>query len=126
LKHDSFVPMAVFIGNIIKEITERRGMSKTELGRRLNMTSTNIHKIFKRESIDTGLLHKISEVLEYDFFSYYTLGKSYEGATDEPSIVAEREAEYKRSLQECQEKVKMLEKISTLQEEKIQRLEKSE
>ena len=64
--------MAVFIGKLIKEITERRGISKSELGRRLNMSPTNVHKIFKRETIDTGLLHKISEVLEYDFFQYYT------------------------------------------------------
>lgn len=118
--------MAVLIGQIIKDIIERRGMTKTELGKRLNMSPTNVHKIFKRNTIDTGLLQKISEVLEYDFFSYYTLGKTYEGATDEPSIVAEREAEYKRSLQECQEKVKMFEKITTLQEEKIQRLENPE
>lgn len=63
--------MASHIGQKIKEVLEKRGISKTELGKRLNMTSTNVHKIFKRETVDTGLLQKISEALDYDFFQQY-------------------------------------------------------
>ena len=63
--------MAIHIGSIIKEVLAERGMSKVELSRRLNMTSTNIHKIFKRESIDTGLLLNLCKALKYDFFQYY-------------------------------------------------------
>ena len=59
------------IGQKIKEIVEKRGITKSELARRMNMTSTNVHKIFKRETIDTGLLKKISMILEHDFFQYY-------------------------------------------------------
>ncbi len=63
--------MVSHIGEKIKEILEKRAISKSELSRRLNMTSTNVHKIFKRETIDTGLLKKISEALDHDFFQYY-------------------------------------------------------
>jgi transcriptional regulator with XRE-family HTH domain len=63
--------MLIHIGEKIKEVTEARGISKAELGRRLNMTSTNVHKIFKRESIDTSLLKNLSNVLEHDFFTYF-------------------------------------------------------
>ena len=63
--------MAIHIGSIIKEVLAERGMSKVELSRRLNMTSTNIHKIFKRETIDTGLLLNLCKALKYDFFQYY-------------------------------------------------------
>ncbi len=115
--------MVVSIGKLIKDITERRGISKSELGRRLNMSPTNIHKIFKRETIDTGLLQKISEVLEYDFFSHYSSLKGYENP-ENPSILSEAQAEYKKELQQFQEKVVMLEKINSLLEEKILRLEK--
>lgn len=116
--------MAVPIGKIIKEVTERRGISKSELGRRLNMSPTNIHKIFKRETIDTGLLLNISEVLEYDFFSHYASTKQYDGASENVSILSDHEvAEYKKTLQQCQEKVTMLERINTLLEEKTKRLE---
>ncbi len=119
--------MTIFIGKIIKEVTERRGISKSELGRRLNMSPTNVHKIFKRETIDTGLLQNISEVLEYDFFAHYQLtGKGYDNTLENPSVVSDIEAEYKRTLHQYQEKIMMLEKINSLLEEKTQRLEKDQ
>lgn len=117
--------MLIPIGTKIKEVTERRGISKSELGRRLNMSPTNIHKIFKRETIDTGLLQKISDVLEFDFFSFYGSKKSYENNTDHSIPALDNEAEYKKSLQQCHEKVMMLERINSLLEEKVQMLEKS-
>ena len=117
--------MAVFIGKLIKEITEGRGISKTELGRRLNMSPTNVHKIFKRETIDTGLLQKISAILEYDFFSHYTsTGKSYANNT-ESSTVSDSEAIYRKELELYNEKLLMLEKINALLEDKIKLLQKS-
>lgn len=61
----------IHIGQKIKNIVEKKGMAKTELARRMNMTSSNVHKIFTRKTIDTGLLIKLSEILEYDFFKYY-------------------------------------------------------
>lgn len=68
--------MAIHIGSIIKEVLAERGMSKVELSRRLNMTSTNIHKIFKRETIDTGLLLNLCKALKYDFFQYYMVAST--------------------------------------------------
>jgi transcriptional regulator with XRE-family HTH domain len=118
--------MAVFIGNIIKEVTERRGISKSELGRRLNMSPTNVHKIFKRETIDTGLLENISAVLEYNFFEHYTSGKKYNDPVENSNVLAEAEAEYKKVLSQCHEKVSMLEKINSLLEEKIQHFGKGQ
>lgn len=64
--------MAVHIGNTIKVILEQRGMSISEFGRRIKKSRENVYSIFKRETIDTGLLADISAVLEYDFFQYYT------------------------------------------------------
>ncbi len=117
--------MAISIGEKIKEITERRGISKSELGRRLNMSPTNVHKIFKRETIDTGLLKKISDVPEYNFFIYYSTGKPYENNPDNLNMASDSaEAEYKKELDLCKEKTAMLEKINSLLEEKIQHLEK--
>ena len=116
--------MTVFIGKLIKDITERRGISKSELGRRLNMSPTNVHKIFKRETIDTGLLHKISEVLEYDFFNHFTPNKEYDPTISQLNLVSEGEIIYKNELALCKEKIQMLEKINALLEEKISHLQK--
>ncbi len=39
------------------------------LAKKINCDRTNVYKIFRRASIDTALLLRISAVLEYDFFS---------------------------------------------------------
>jgi transcriptional regulator with XRE-family HTH domain len=59
------------IGQAIKDRVESIGMSKAELARRLMMSSANVHKIFKRSSIDIEMLHKIGVALRYDFISHY-------------------------------------------------------
>lgn len=64
--------MSVHIGKIIKQKVDESGMSKSEFGRRINTSPQNVYGIFKRKSIDTDLLSKISDVLETDFFRYYS------------------------------------------------------
>ena len=61
----------VHIGNIIKEIFDEQGLSASWLAKQLCCDRTNIYSIFKRESIDTSLLVKISVILKHDFFKYY-------------------------------------------------------
>ena len=60
--------MEVHIGHTIKEKLEKSGMKKSEFARRINKTSQNVYDIFERKSIDTALLARISEVLEFNFF----------------------------------------------------------
>ena len=64
--------MAVHIGKKIKEVTNRMGIKPTEFGKRINKSRETIYNIFTRRSIDTSLLEKISQVLNHDFFQYYT------------------------------------------------------
>lgn len=65
--------MIIHIGNKIKSIVNKKGMTVSEFSRRINKSRENVYSIFKRKTIDTGLLATISKVLEYDFFKYYTL-----------------------------------------------------
>jgi hypothetical protein len=64
--------MVIHIGNKIKGVVSKKGMSVSEFGRRINKSRENVYSIYKRKTIDTGLLLVISKVLEYDFFEYYT------------------------------------------------------
>lgn len=64
--------MTIHIGNKIKAVVSKKGMTVSEFGRRINKSRENVYSIFKRKSIDTGLLTTIGNVLEYDFFQYYT------------------------------------------------------
>lgn len=64
--------MVIHIGNKIKGLVFKKGMSVSEFGRRINKSRENVYSIYKRKTIDTGLLMVISKVLEHDFFEYYT------------------------------------------------------
>jgi hypothetical protein len=67
-----FCFMTINIGNKIEQVFTKKGMTVSEFGRRINKSRENVYSIFKRKTIDTGLLLIISEVLEHDFFQYYT------------------------------------------------------
>lgn len=64
--------MSVNIGSKIKSVVAKKGLPVSEFARRINKSRENIYNIFKRKTIDTELLVKISKVLEHDFFQYYT------------------------------------------------------
>lgn len=59
----------VNIGQIIKEELERQERTVSWLARKLNCTRAAVYRIFSKNSIDTQLLCKISEILHRDFFS---------------------------------------------------------
>ena len=82
--------MTVHIGNKIKAIVVKKGMTVSEFGRRINKSRENIYSIFKRKSLDTALLSTISRVLDHDFFQYYTpLTSEVQKLTDENQTLKE-------------------------------------
>ncbi len=60
------------IGKQIEEVLNSKGFTVAEFARRINKSRENVYSIFKRKTMDTGLLQKIGAVLEYDFFLLYT------------------------------------------------------
>mgnify|MGYP005974832963 CR=1 FL=1 len=56
------------------EIEKRRvelGISKSEFGRRIGVTQQHVNGILARETMDTNRLIKVSEALDYNFFSLF-------------------------------------------------------
>lgn len=62
--------MEKIIGLLIKERVESLNMEVTAFAKAINKERSNVYDIFKRDSIDTKLLKKIGQVLEYDFFQH--------------------------------------------------------
>ncbi len=60
------------IGILIKEELERQERSISWFARKLACDRTNIYRMFQRESIDTGVLARISLILNHDFFADYS------------------------------------------------------
>lgn len=57
------------IGLLIKEELNRQERSISWFARKLSCDRSNIYRLFQKESIDTGLLARISLLLNHDFFS---------------------------------------------------------
>lgn len=58
----------IHLGTMIKRELKAQGRSVVWLARMINMERTSIYKIFERNSIDVGLLVRISLVMNHDFF----------------------------------------------------------
>jgi hypothetical protein len=56
------------IGQRIKNVLEERRQPVTWLAAEINCERTNVYNIFSRKDISTGLLQKISVILNHDFF----------------------------------------------------------
>lgn len=62
----------IHIGKLIEAELRRQERSVAWFARSLPCERTNVYDIFKRRSIDTEMLLRISIVLRHDFFRYYT------------------------------------------------------
>ena len=60
------------IGKKIRQIVTDQKMPVQNFAQAIARSRTVVYDIFERETIDTGLLLKISEVLGYDFFRLYS------------------------------------------------------
>ena len=57
------------IGEAIQELMKRQGKTSTWLAQALCCDRTNVYNIYRRSSLDTLLLRRISKVLHHDFFA---------------------------------------------------------
>lgn len=58
----------IHIGNRIETVLRQKERTVAWFARKLYCNRQNVYDIFKRESIDTTLLRRISIILEHDFF----------------------------------------------------------
>lgn len=58
----------IHMGTIVREQFSKRGCTVAWFARQLACDRSNVYDIFRRESIDTKTLWKISSVLEFNFF----------------------------------------------------------
>jgi cell division protein FtsB len=63
----------IHIGEEIQERLRKKRMKVIDFSRKIDTNRNNVYDIFSRKSIDSGLLLKISEALEFDFFRLYSI-----------------------------------------------------
>jgi hypothetical protein len=108
----------VQIGARVQEVFESRNMKLSVLADQLGTVRQNVYRIFKKKDLDTGLLIKISEVLNHNFFHYY---KTPDVQVDHP---LDRDlADSRAQLELARKEIDYLKKIIMLMEEKARLLQ---
>lgn len=90
-KLGNFVAMAINIGEKVKLRAKQLRIGPTELGKLINTSKQNVYGIYKRKSLDTETLRKLSAALDYDFFEYYRI-------VDEPHKLSDPPVKYERGV----------------------------
>ena len=62
----------IHIGKLIRERLSENGQSASWLARKVHCDCSNFNKILHKDHIDTKLLLHISEVMNINFFNYYS------------------------------------------------------
>lgn len=62
----------IHIGQDIKAQLEKQGHTTTWLAEQLGYHRTNLYKIYEKQTIDTGVLLRISKIMHFDFFKLYS------------------------------------------------------
>ena len=84
----------VHIGRMIKGRFDSSGMTKKAFADRIGLSVRHLYTLFERDSVDTGLLQRISDALNYDFFQAFA---GYRGP--QPLSEVKEPTEHKHSVQ---------------------------
>lgn len=63
--------MKVHIGEIIERVYLEKGIKMSVFAKKVGTVERNMYTIFSKQDINTGLLRKISDALDHNFFKYY-------------------------------------------------------
>lgn len=107
----------VEIGEKIKEVFDNRNMKLTEFADELGTVRQNVYRIFKKRHVDTGLLLKISQVLNHNFFQYY-VDKPEESEDTKIADLKNESSGYVEQLELSRKEIDYLRKIIKLMEDK--------
>ncbi len=117
--------MSVNIGEKIKQRANQLRIGPTELGNLIHTSKQNIYGIYKRKSIDTEILSKLSIALDFDFFQYYSYNKATYSETTLPQkslsqkmISFNEYQKLKNDYEHLKEKYDLLKKVNDLLEKK--------
>ncbi len=117
--------MTVDIGQKIKEVFEAQNRKLTDFADELGTVRQNVYRIFKKRHLDTGLLVKVSQVLNHNFFQYYVSTENQDNIESEAyRSLAQEISESQRQLELAKKEIDYLRKIIKLMEEKAELVQK--
>ena len=112
--------MNVDIGQKIKEVFDAQNKKLTDFADELGTVRQNVYRIFKKQHLDTGLLLKISQVLNHNFFQYYVSNGSANSNGEDLMKLASQAQDTEQQLMLAKKEIDYLRKIIKLMEEKAE------
>jgi hypothetical protein len=116
--------MNVDIGQKIKEVFDAQNKKLTDFADELGTVRQNVYRIFKKQHLDTGLLLKISQVLDHNFFQYYVSDNGSKGTSEDLKKLASQAQDNEQQLLLAKKEIDYLRKIIKLMEEKAELVQK--
>jgi hypothetical protein len=116
--------MNVEIGQKIKEVFDAQNKKLTDFADELGTVRQNVYRIFKKQHLDTGLLLKISQVLEHNFFQYYVSGPGVGAGSEDLKKLMSQAHDTEQQLLLAKKEIDYLRKIIKLMEEKAELVQK--
>lgn len=127
--------MTLHIGEKIKARAKELRIGPTELSRMINTSKQNVYGIYKRKTVDTELLRKLSNALQFDFFRLYTGHEvlAFNDGTEPYKTTQKDQAEkslselenqleiMRKELVDLKEKNELLKRLNTLLEKGIKK-----
>jgi transcriptional regulator with XRE-family HTH domain len=114
------LPTTVHIGQKVQEVFEQKALKLSDFADQLGTVRQNVYRIFKKHHLDTGLLMKISEVLNHNFFQYYCQ------STNVDSLYHLQIRKLQEELSLSKKETDYLKKIIVLMEEKAELVQQIE
>ena len=99
------------IGEKIEARAKELGVGASMLARKIGTSKQNVYGIFRRASIDTDLLQRLSKALEFDFFAYYRSagsGKTLDDFRGSYTVLQDEILQLKKELESLREKYALL------------------
>jgi transcriptional regulator with XRE-family HTH domain len=109
----------VEIGQKIKEVFDQRQMKLTDFADELGTVRQNVYRIFKKRHLDTGLLLKISQVLNHNFFQYYVADPATRD-DEKIKLLKSETSDFQKQIDLSKKEIDYLRKIIKLMEEKAE------
>lgn len=106
--------ITINIGEKVQQVFEQKGLKLSDFADQLGTVRQNVYRIFKKHELDTGLLIKISQVLEHNFFQYYC------PADDQDSLQDLQLKKLEEELMLSRKEIDYLKKIIVLMEERAE------
>ena len=105
------------VGKKIEDILRDKHISVVDFAKLINTNRNNVYSIFRRESVDTLLLKKIGDALNYDFFLFLSDKERKQDKIFELNIPTYSIAD---KLLIYEEKIKQLEVENTLLKQRLE------